>query len=277
MSGAPTTQPWCGTLDLVYAQRRGITQPIHNLAQAPLKIQRPFHPEGAVCHSVLLHTAGGIVGGDRLTIRARLEPESHALLTTAAASKLYRSNGFEAQQRVHLDVGAGACVEWLPQESIVFDGAVYRQDLRVELAPDAWWFGWELTRLGRSARGERFVQGNWRSHTEVWRQGQPLWIDRQWLPGNPAWLDSPHGLHGRSLVGSFAVVGQPIAPELVAEARALWQGRGEVGVTRLMAGMLCRYRGDSTEEARAWMLRVWDLLRQALIQRPACPPRVWPL
>lgn len=269
---------WHGSLNLVYAQRGGKTQLIHNQVKAPLKVQRPFYPEGpGVCHSVVLHTAGGIVGGDRLSLSCHLEPNTQALITTAAASKIYRSNGLQAKQSIQMQVDAGATLEWLPQETIVFNGAIYRTDLRVELAPTASWLGWEITRFGRSARGERFLQGEWRSHTEVWQQGQPLWIDRQWLPGKEEIINSPHGLAGQSVVGSLVWIGQAVEPELVEKAR-MWinvECQGQAGVTRITSGILCRYRGSNSAEVRNWFTAVWQLLRLSFLGRPSCPPRVW--
>ena len=271
---------WHGSLNLVYAHRGGATQVIHSQNQAPLKVQRSFYPEGPICNSVILHTAGGVVGGDRLSLNFHLEPEAQALITTAAAGKVYRSNGLQASQSIQMQVDADACLEWLPQETIVFNGAVYRQNLRVELAQGASWLGWEITRFGRTARGERFLQGNWKSHTEVWQQGHPLWIDRQWLPGGEEIINSPHGLAGQPLVGSLSWVGQAVSPELVQKARSLWAGvdrQGEAGVTRLTTGLLCRYRGSSTSEVRNWFTDVWQLLRLSFLGRPGCPPRVWPV
>lgn len=270
---------WHGNLQLAYARQAESTQLIHEQVQAPLKVQRPFYPEGPeVCHSAILHTAGGIVGGDRLSLQAELQPNAHALLTTVAATKIYRSNGLEATQTVQLDVAPGACLEWLPLETIVFNQAIYRQDIRVELAPGGLWMGWEMIRFGRSARGERFLDGNWRSHTEVWQQGTPLWIDRQWVPGSEAVFHSPHGLGGCPIVGSFAFVGRSVDPELVEKARHLWQGcSGEIGATRLMSGLLCRYRGSSTIEARQWLIAVWHLVRTHYLHRTACIPRLWQL
>jgi len=268
---------WHGNLQLTYARSNAATQLTNSQVQAPLKVQRPFYPEGdGVCHSVMLHTAGGIVGGDRLSFAIDLQPQAQVLITTAAAGKIYRTNGLEAQQTGQIDVAEGACLEWLPQETIVFDRALYRQKLRINLAPGALWFGWEIVRFGRSARGERFTEGDWRSQTEVWQAGKPLWIDRQWLPGSEATFDSPHGLAGCPVVGSLALVGYPVEPELVAQVRSLWSGTtGETGVTRLQAGLLCRYRGKSTIEARQWFLAVWQLLRPLYGQRPVCIPRVW--
>lgn len=278
---------WHGSLQLAYAHDDTGTQLTHAQGQAPLKVQRSFYPEGsAVCHSVVLHTAGGIVGGDSLSQTIHLSPHAHALITTAAASKIYGSKGKsracpqgqQARQTIQIQIDQDACLEWLPQETIVFNGAIYRQDLRVELAPGASWLGWEITRFGRSAGGERFLQGEWRSHTEVWQQGHPLWIDRQWLPGGEDILDSPHGLAGKPIVASLAWVGQAVSPEIIEKARLIWETQarqGEAGVTQLMSGFLCRYRGSSTSEVRNWFTDVWQLLRLSFLGRPSCPPRVW--
>ncbi|MBF2004650.1 MAG: urease accessory protein UreD [Chlorogloeopsis fritschii C42_A2020_084] len=269
-------QSWHGKLNLVYACTQGETQLIHSQSQAPLKVQRPFYPEGKnVCHSVILHTAGGIVGGDRLSCNFHLEPHAQALITTAAASKIYRTNGLRARQTINIQIDANACLEWLPQETIVFNSALYRQDLRVELATGASYLGWEITRFGRTARGEKFVQGEWRSHTEIWQQGKPLWIDRQWLPGSDKIFHSPHGLNGQAIAGSLVWVQGAVSQDMIEKARDLWHGEGEVGVTRLEHGFLCRYRGSSTAEVRNWFISVWQLLRVSFLSRVSCLPRVW--
>lgn len=274
---------WHGRLRLLYGktnQQSCVKQSYH---QAPLNLQRPFYPEGPeVCHSVMMHTAGGMVGGDRLSIDVALQPQTHALLTTTAAGKIYRSQGIEAEQMIQCQLAAGAILEWLPLETIVFEQARFRQTLRVELEPGATYVGWDITRFGRSARGEQFMQGDWRSHTEVWQQGNPLWIDRQWLPGQPALWHSPHGLAGQPVVASFLWVGHEIEACTVEMARNLWQNfapqqTAEIGVTRLQLGLICRYRGPSSQVARQWFIQVWNLLRSAHLGRPACPPRVWPL
>ncbi|WP_017652692.1 urease accessory protein UreD [Fortiea contorta] len=270
------TEGWHGQLNLVYADRHNSTQLIYNHHQAPLKVQRPFYPEGEkVCHSIILHTAGGIVGGDRLSSKIHLQPDAQAVITTAAASKIYRSNGLPATQTINLKIDTGACLEWLPQETILFNDGIYRQDLRVELATGASFLGWEITRFGRTARGEKFYSGEWRSHTEIWQHNIPLWIDRQWLPGNQDVFHSPHGLSGKPIVGTFVWVGDVVSAEIVETARNLWNGEGETGVTLLTHGFLCRYRGDSTSEVRNWFMAVWQMLRISVWKRSNCIPRVW--
>jgi urease accessory protein len=270
------THIWHGKLDLIYAKRRSQTQLIHVHHQAPLKVQRPFYPEGEeICHSVILHTAGGVVGGDQLSYDIHLQANSQVLITTAAASKIYRSNGYQAKQNIQIKLDSNSCLEWLPQETIIFNDANYHQNIRVELGENATFMGWEITRFGRSARGEKFLSGNFRSHTEIWRLGKPLWIDRQRVPGCEEVFHSHHGLAGNAIAGTLVWLQNPVSNEIVTQARNLWQGTGEIGVTRLEHGFLCRYRGSVSSEVRNWFADVWQLLRMSYLQRAACIPRVW--
>ncbi|MBD3884385.1 urease accessory protein UreD [Phormidium tenue FACHB-886] len=286
ISSSPTRSSWQGQLSLDFTHQPPKTLLSRSQVQAPLKVQRPFYPEGeSVCHTVMLHTAGGIVGGDRLSLDITLHPHAQALLTTATAAKIYRSNGPVAQQTTHLKVASGACLEWLPQETIVFDGAQYRQTLRVELAAEATWLGWEITRMGRTARGEQFTSGTWRSHTEVWQSDQLIWVDPQRIVGGSAMLQSPHGLGGCPVIGSFVFVGRSLCIDLLEKIRTLLVASpleasppplpAQIAVTRLPAGLLCRYRGHSTLEARRWFIQIWQLLRLEYCERAACLPRVW--
>ncbi|MBF2014474.1 MAG: urease accessory protein UreD [Rivularia sp. T60_A2020_040] len=273
-------QSWHGKLNLVYNYNQNKTILIQSKNQAPLKIQRPFYPEGdSICHSIILHTAGGIVGGDRLSCNFYLQPQAKALITTAAANKIYRSNGLQAKQKIEIKIDNHTCLEWLPQETIVFNGANYRQDIRIELATEANFIGWEITRFGRTAACEKFVEGEWRSHFEIWQNNQPLWIDRQYLPGSEEIFHSVNGLAGKSIIGTLVYVGKPVSPEIVEQARNLSISLPPscCGVTRLKNGLLCRYRGDSTAEVRNWFISIWQLLRMSFLNRSICLPRVWML
>jgi urease accessory protein len=267
---------WQGRLQLAYSHDRAKTQLIRNQGTAPLKVQRSFYPEdAAICHNTILHTAGGIVGGDRLQIEIDLQPQARAVITTAAAGKIYGSNGTPAIQSIVQNIGENACLEWLPQETIVFNQAIFHQHLRVNLAATGSWLGWEINRFGRTARGERFSQGEWKSATEVYRHGKPIWIDRQVLSGD-AMVDSPHSLAGHSIVGSLAWIGGEVSKDLVIEARSIFGGEPrKIGVTRLTEGLLCRYRGDSTTEVRQWFTAVWHLLRHSFLHSPPIHLRVW--
>jgi urease accessory protein len=275
---------WQGQLQLTYRYRQGKTQAIEQQGTAPLKVQRSFYPESAaICHNTILHTAGGVVGGDRLDIDIDLQSRSRAVITTAAAGKIYSSNGAIATQNIVQNIGENACLEWLPQETIIFNGALFHQHLRVNLAATASWLGWELNRFGRTARGERFTYGIWKSATEVYRQGMPIWIDRQVLLGDET-IDCANSLAGYPIVGTLAWIGvgsldstdRLVSKDLVNSARSLFDGDPlKIGVTRLTEGILCRYRGDSTTEVRRWFTAVWHLLRHSFLQSPPIHLRVW--
>lgn len=271
---------WLGELELAYGWQQEQTIAYRTYASAPLKLQRSFYPEGGrVCHNVLLHTAGGYVGGDRLRQTITLDPHCHALITTAAAAKVYGRAQSPVEQQIHCTIGAGASLEWLPQETILFHGAQYHHHLHIDLAPTAHVCLWEMTRFGRTARGEAFLAGHWRSRTDVWQAGVPLWIDRQYLEGTPLWLASRNGLAECTLVGTLAWIGAAISPEQVMALRELGSDlQGERGVSRLIQGVVCRYRGHSTAELRRWFIAAWQLLRHHLHpDHPPCQPRVWPL
>jgi urease accessory protein len=295
--GLPATG-WHGQVELSFAPNaQGKTLAQLHLASAPFKVQRSFYPEANAqasapqrCYTTLLHTAGGMVAGDQLSIHLQLHPQARALVTTAAASKVYGAAGnsltaalSQSRQTIHIQVEAGASLEWLPQETIIFDGAHYAQNQRINLAVGASCLGWEITRFGRTARGERFLSGDWQAQTEVWQAGKPLWIDPQWLPGGSALLDSVHGLAGQPLIGTFFWIGTPDlvdSKSLVSAARELWlrePRQGEAGVTWLQAGLICRYRGANRQELQIWFWQVLQMIRQSQGQPAASRPRVWPL
>jgi urease accessory protein len=275
----PPAAGWHGAVTLRYDRPDLKTRLISSWHRAPLKVQRPFYPESGTCHTVLIHTAGGMVGGDRLVYDVALAPNAHVVLTTAAASKIYRTPDRCAEQTIVLDIAEDACLEWLPQETIVFNQAHFRQTLQVNLAPGAKWLGWDVYRFGRTARGERFLEGEWRSHTEVRQSGVPLWIDRQWLPGGQPAINHAHGLGGYPVVGTLVWVGQSVEKALAERLRSRWASDrpGEVGVTRIQQGVVCRYRGPSTSDVREWFTQVWDDVRSYALGQPACPSRVWQL
>lgn len=276
---------WRGLLELCFANINGKTSPIKNYSTSPLRIQRPFYPAVAPdnCQSVIVHTAGGMVGGDQLDMAITAESATQALVTTAAAHKVYRSEGDWAKQTIQLSVGAGAYLEWLPQELILFDGGRFQQAIRVDLEPGGMWLGWDITRFGRSARGERLNAGRWRSQTEIWQQGIPLWIDRQQLKGGSEVLDSRNGLAGHPVVGTFLLLGRSISAEHLARLRNLLDthapsagtNSGDVGLTQLEQGLVARYRGPSSQLARQYFIHIWQYLRTEILGQKAYVPRVW--
>lgn len=268
---------WQARLELGFRARGALTLLAHRRHVGPLQVQRPFYPDGErACHVYILHPPGGVVGGDSLTIRATVERGAHALLTTPAAGKLYRSDGARAQLTQELKVADGAWLEWLPQETIAFDGALANSATRVTLAGTAGFIGWEILCLGRPAASETYSRGEFVQRFEIWRDGAPLWWERNALPGGAPVLQAPWGLAGRSVVATLVAVGRAAGalPSLRELLNAEY-GDGEFAVSQLRDVLVCRYLGNSAEQARAGFTAAWRLLRPALWGIDASPPRIW--
>ncbi|PHX68237.1 MAG: urease accessory protein ureD [Cyanobium sp. Baikal-G2] len=240
----------------------------------------------------LLHTAGGLVGGDQLTLRAHLAPGSQALITSVAAQKVYGTVGRSrlvpqgqwAQQSLHFSLEAGSDLEWLPQELVLFAGGLLEQNLTVELAAGASWLGMDVVRLGRSAAGETLGQGCWRSRLQVCRRGPE---GRRWELVDPleisgSSLDAEHGMAGQPVLGSLVwAAPQPLGAaalaQLLADCRSDRQGlEGEMACGALGQGLIARYRGPSSQAARFWFTRLWARIRAVRGLSAPELPRVWP-
>jgi urease accessory protein len=268
---------WQARLELGYELRDGATRLIGRRHTGPLVVQKPFYPEGReLCHSVLLHPPGGIAGGDRLELEVAVNGGARALITTPAAAKWYRSSGPVAEQRAALAIGTGGSLEWFPQENIVFDRAQARMSSLVQLAQGACFIGWDITRLGRTASGERFETGELRSRTEVLQAGRRLWGDYARIEGGAALLQSPAGLAGRPVTGTFLAAATAIERGLLDACRTVVpQGDAQFGVTALPGVLVARYLGASTEAARGYFVALWRVARPMLLGREVCLPRIW--
>lgn len=267
---------WQARLELGFDRRGDATILAHRHHFGPLRVQKPFYPEGpGVCHTLLLHPPAGIAGGDDLEISAVVPDGAHALLTTPGAGKWYRSSGPWASQKLGFEVGAGGMLEWLPQETIVFDGARARMQVEVELAGDAGFIGWEVLCLGRRASGERFESGAMRMSTKIARDGKPVWLERGMLEGGL--LDSTVGLAGYSVSATLLATGKSLDAALLAACRELVPAdeRALHGLSLLPDMLVARYLGHSSEAARSWFMALWRLLRPAMTGLDAHPPRIW--
>ncbi|MEP7052727.1 MAG: urease accessory protein UreD [Pseudomonadota bacterium] len=267
---------WAAELELGFEVVAGRTALVHKLHRGPLTVQRPFYPEGGLAHVYLLHPPGGIVAGDQLFVQASVAPGARALLTTPAATKFYRSEGQIAQQRQLLRIAAGASLEWLPQETIVFGGAQARTSTRVELAPGGAFFGWEIVCLGRAASGDHFESGHLAQAFEIWEGGRPLWVERSHFDAQQPVRRAAWGLAGQRVFGTFACVGVSAAAVAAARSAVVHDAERELfSVTQTRSVIVCRYLGDSTERARQAFTQAWSALRPILLGRPACAPRIW--
>lgn len=270
---------WVGRLELCL-ERVGEKTVLGRRAHVgPLYVQRAFYPEGGdLVHLYLLHPPGGVVGGDCLETRVSLGEGARGLLTTPAAQKLYRSAGPESTLETQLTVAAGATLEWLPSETIVFDGARATQGTRIELEPGAALLGWEITCFGRPANRIRFERGRLRLGLELWRGATPLLVERLSIEGGSRVLDEAWGFGTAPLSGTLYAVPSDASclPELVTRVRELGPRAGvQHAVTSLGEALVVRALGAGLEPLRALFVAIWETLRPRVIGRPPARPRIW--
>jgi urease accessory protein len=268
---------WRATLALAFDRRGEKTVLARSQHFGPLRVQRPFYPESnGTCHVYVLHPPGGVASGDQLSIEADLEADACALLTTPGAAKLYRSSGTEARIVQHLRLAERARLEWLPQETIVFDGAEASTETEVDLAPGAVYVGWEIVCLGRPACAETFQRGRFRSALRVRRAGRLCYVERGDFAGGDPVLSQPWGLGGAPVFGLFVVADERADEDWVERVRdAVRSQAGEFAVTLVSGLLLGRYLGRSTLDARASFESMFAALRPLYANSAAITPRIW--
>jgi urease accessory protein len=273
--------PWHARLQLDYQKEadRTVARFKHD---GPLRILQSLYPEGdTVCHNVLVHPPGGLVGGDTLDIDIEAADGSHGLITTPGASRFYRSEGELALQRTRIRLAAGARLEWLPLEAICYSGCQAENRLNIEAAPGAELLGWDVTALGLPNANQPFERGTYLQHIEV----PGVWLERGRIDAaDHRLLQSPIGLGGhRCMASLFFVSGSPVPRArrdvLLAQARDLLDAHGlqdsagatsphpEVVVLRVLTPVV--------EPAMQLLRQVWLAWRNELWQLSAATPRIW--
>jgi urease accessory protein len=272
---------WNATLALDYTHQAGKTL-AHFRHSGPLRILQSLYPEGdAICHNVIVHPPGGLVGGDTLDLAFTAAPGAHGLITTPGATRFYRSAGEPALQRTRLDLQAGARMEWLPLEAICYSGCLAENRLTMTLAPGAELIGWDVTALGLPAASLPFESGSFRQHIEV----PGVWLERARMDATDTLLmNSPLGMAGNRCVASlFFVTGSKLERhrrQLALDcAREVMQAHplsssagatspdGQVVVIRVLSPVV--------EPAMALLKQVWQAWRTQLWQLAPSTPRIW--
>ena len=273
--------PWHASLQLDYTLEgtRTVARHAHN---GPLRILQSLYPEGdAVCHNVLVHPPGGLVGGDTLDITATVGPGAHGLVTTPGATRFYRSTGELALQRTHLTLAEGARLEWLPLEALCYNACNAENHLTLNLAPGAECMGWDVTALGLPHAGQPFETGRFVQHIEA----PGRWLERGVIDAaDHRLLESPLGLAGQRCMASlFFVVGTPLerarrdtaldAARAVMDAHALKASAGATSPNGQV--LVVRALAPQVEPAMQLLQQVRAAWRAALWQLYAEPPRIW--
>lgn len=273
--------PWHARLTLDYTVEAGRTVARHTHS-GPLRILQSLYPEGdTICHNVLVHPPGGLVGGDTLELAVQSQAGAHGLITTPGATRFYRSDGPLALQTTHLKLEHDARLEWLPLEAICYSGCHAENRITMELAPGAELVGWDVTALGLPLAEQPFVRGMLRQHIEL----PGVWLERGTVDASDTrLLNSPVGLAGQRCMASlFFVTGTPLSRErrqlaldsaravLTAHALAATAGAtspcAQVVVVRVLAPVV-----EPAMDLLRALRHVW---RQQLWTKSPSSPRIW--
>ena len=251
-----------GGVDLSFA-RSGAATVLKNLYQrTPCRVLFPRPPSGEAPLAVLVNTAGGLAGGDHVSIAARVEAGAAATVTTQAAEKIYRSLGPDARVETQLAVAEDARLEWLPQESILFDGACLDRRLSAAVARSGRLLACEMLVFGRAARGETMTRGRVRESWRIECDGRLAWIDRLGLSNDIAARLDGVGFGGARALATALYAG-PDASALVPLARDVAEAEGG-GATLVNGVLVARLLGAQPGIVREGLARLVGAMRRAV-------------
>ena len=244
----------------------------------PLTLQRPFYPEDdGTCHLYILHPPGGVAGGDSLQLDLVCEENTSTLVTTPGASKFYQSNGFAAWQNQNLSVKKSACLEWLPQETILFDGSNVNSTTKVQLESSAIFIGWEIVSFGRPACLEEFSTGVFKQSFEIWRSEEPLLIDKVMIKDRSEVFSSLWGLQSQPVMGLMTAVNPDT--KLLQHAKEKIQerikGHVHLSVSVMNDVLVCRCLDTNSMSIRNQFIEIWKTIRPISTNKQPCEPRIW--
>lgn len=276
-------QYWFAKLDLGFKHEKNRTVLAHRKHYGPVRVQKMLWPEKTgVCHAIIVHPPAGIAGGDHLTFHIDVEAQAHALVTTPGAGKWYKTNLKKAFQHIDIKVKDQAIFEWLPQETMLFNGALAHSDTQIHLAETASFIGWDMLVLGRQARHEQFSQGLYQNQFKLMRNNKLLVADSLRFEGNDRFLQSCLGMNGCAVLASFWAVApvhhrdlSKLEQQLGTIRDLMVRMKAPVTLTLLEDVVSARYLGhdarqcyDAFAAIRAKLRRYWFDLDEEF-------PRIW--
>ncbi len=272
---------WQAKLRLDYSLERQRTVARHT-HDGPLRILQSLYPEGdAVCHNVLIHPPGGLVGGDTLTLDIRVGAGAHGLITTPGATRFYRSLGPSAVQSTQISLSDQARLEWLPLENLCHNDCRAENRLTLDLAPGSEVLGWDITALGLPHAQQAFERGSFLQHLEA----PGVWLERgEMRAADQRLMQGPAGLAGQACLGTlFFVTGSPIDRQRRSAALELAQSLLQTHALRARAGvtspnervLVVRVLAPLVEPVGELLRQLWAGWRQVLWQLGCARPRIW--
>ncbi len=266
-----------GAARLAFAVVDGTTRLTDLYQRTPCRVMFPRVPRGEPPEAVLVTTTGGLTGGDRVAVSVAAGTGARATVTAQAAEKLYRA-GPDGDTRVDtaLVVEPQACLEYLPQETILFDGARFDRTITAAVAATGRLLAVDLLVFGRHAHGERFASGRVHDRWRVTRADRPVWADALRLDGDiPALLDHPAGFGGAPAMATVILVA-PDAGTWCGLARDVLAPAGRRAAATVLHGLLlARILAPVVAETRALAANLTAALRHAAFGHRADMPRVW--
>jgi urease accessory protein len=272
---------WHAKLSLAYATS-GPRTVVRFEHQGPLRVLQSLYPEGdRVCHNVLVHPPGGLVGGDTLDIQIQLDAHSHGLLTTPGATRFYRSENGLATQQVHARLGEHTRLEWLPLETIAYNDCHGLNQATFDMAPSAELMAWDITALGLPNANLQFEHGQLQQHMEI----KGVWLERGLIDAQDLrLLNGPLGLAGQRCMATLVFAcGVDLSRERRELALNVAREILDNAVAAVQAGVtsphprvvVLRTLSPLVEPAQQLLRAVWAAWRKSLWQMGNTPPRIW--
>jgi urease accessory protein len=279
---AATSSLWPASLRLRFVYEGARTILAERSHHGPLRLLKPLYPEGErCCHAVIVHPPGGIVAGDVLDVNVAVDADAHGLVTTPGAQKWYRSLGSDAHASTKLRLVDNAMLEWMPQETIVFDGAFARQSLHIDLSNDARFFGWEIVCFGRTASHEQFNNGSFRQTIRLHRNSLPIWVEHSVVAGGDPLLQSPLGWGGMPVSATAWLVrtaraGDASDMDMLSMLRKALADCEHAAASNPTDGFfVIKAIGESAESVRELLIKLWSEVRFAVFGIEPQRPRIW--
>lgn len=271
-SPLPRHQRAHGRAELTFAHGPRGTALRHLFHAAPLRVLFPMPEPDDLPVAALVNVGGGLAGGDSLETVVVVEENAGASLTTPAAEKIYRSLDAPTRLTASLTVAEGATLEWLPQETILFDGARLERRMQAHLAPGARLLAAEMLVFGRVARGERLLQGALFDSWRLWRDRRLYWADATSLAAEPAAsLEAPFGFGGAEAVALLLLAGSEAE---AATGRDVLREAGHVATLARPGLLVARFLGEARVVREALTAAI-PALRAATLGLPCRLPRLW--
>jgi len=260
---------------------------------SPYKLLKCSYDQEGRCILPILHTAGGLVGGDLLDFEANVGMNSKVLLTTSSAQKVYGSvgrskinpEGTFSSQKTKINILDNSHLEYLPQETIVFANGLYSQEFKIKISDNSSFLFTDLIRLGRSSAGESIENGVFRSKLEIMRNGK-LYDDWEFVDQielNKFSFEAKSGMDFMPVFGSLIWICEKEFPKtkisnLKKNIKIIFKkNHNYLSLGTLENGISIRFLGTSSQDARKCFFSIWTQIRTVC---GFCKPEyqgVWPL